>query len=84
MNISLLSILTYFSVLFFAFSSLILLVGCQEVHLACKNLSGEVLAWSEVQVICIWSTFNNQSTPALLRAHLGTSLGTVIKCFLSL
>jgi len=39
-----------------AFSALTLLVGRQEVHPACKNLSGEVLAWlsvwSEVQT-CI-------------------------------
>jgi len=45
---------------FFAFSALTLLVGQQEGHLACKNLSGEVLAWlsvwSEVQMICIWSS----------------------------
>jgi len=42
-----------------AFSALTLLVGRQEGHPACKNLSGEVLAWlslwSEVQMICIWS-----------------------------
>ena len=40
----------------FAFSALTLLVGQQEGHLACKKLSGEVLAWlsvwSEVQT-CI-------------------------------
>ena len=39
-----------------AFSALTLLVGRQEGHLACKKLSGEVLAWlsvwSEVQT-CI-------------------------------
>jgi len=29
----------------FAFSSLTLLVGCQEGHPACKKLSGGVLAW---------------------------------------
>jgi len=42
-----------------AFSALTLLVGQQEVHLACKKLSGKVLAWlsvwSEVQT-CIWPT----------------------------
>jgi len=27
------------------FSALTLLVGCQEGHLACKKLSGGVLAW---------------------------------------
>jgi len=39
------------------FSALTLLVGQQEGHLACKKLSGGVLAWlsvwSEVQT-CIW------------------------------
>jgi len=44
-------------VLLLAFSALTLLVGRQEGHLACKKMSGEVLAWlfvwSEVQ-ICIW------------------------------
>jgi len=39
------------------FSALTLLVGRQEGHLACKKLSGGVLAWlsvwSEVQT-CIW------------------------------
>jgi len=33
----------------------------QEEHSACKNLSGEVLAWlsvwSDVQMICIWSSW---------------------------
>jgi len=42
----------------FAFSALMLLVGQQEGHPACKNLSDEVLAWlfvwSKVQMICIW------------------------------
>jgi len=42
-----------------AFSALTLLVGRQEGHPACKNLSGGVLAWlsvcSEVQT-CIWSS----------------------------
>jgi len=41
----------------FAFNALTLLVGQQEEHLACKKLSGGVLArlsvWSEVQT-CIW------------------------------
>ena len=31
-----------------AFSALILLVGWQEGHLACKKLSGGVLAWLSV------------------------------------
>jgi len=37
------------------------LVGRQEAHLACKKLSGDVLAWlsvwSKVQMICIWSSW---------------------------
>ena len=41
----------------FAFSALTLLVGQQSGHLACKKLSGGVLAWlsvwSEMQT-CIW------------------------------
>jgi len=41
-----------------AHHALMLLVGQQEGHLACKKLSGEVLAWlsvwSEVQMIGIW------------------------------
>ena len=40
-----------------AFSALMLLVGRQEGHPACKKLSGVVLAWlsawSELQT-CIW------------------------------
>jgi len=46
------------------FSALMLLVGRQEGHPACKKLSGEVLAWlsvwSEVQT-CIW--------PSLCHCH---------------
>ena len=42
------------------FSALMLLVGHQEGHPACKNLSGGVLAWlfvwSEVQT-CIWPSW---------------------------
>jgi len=44
----------------FAFSALILLVGRQEGHPACKKLSGGVLVWlsigGEVQ-ICIWPSW---------------------------
>jgi len=44
----------------FVFSALMLLVGRQEGHPACKKLSGVVLAWlsvcSEVQT-CIWSSW---------------------------
>jgi len=43
--------------LLLAFSAVMLLFGQQEGHLACKKLSGGVLAWlsiwSEVQT-CIW------------------------------
>jgi len=43
--------------LIFAFSALMLLVGQQEGHPACKKQSGGVLAWlsvwTEVQT-CIW------------------------------
>jgi len=45
---------------FDAFSALTLLVEHQEEHPACKKLSDEVLVWlsvwSEVQVVCIWSS----------------------------
>jgi len=44
-----------------AFSALTLLVSHQEEHPACKKLSDEVLTWlsvwSEMQVICIWSSW---------------------------
>ena len=41
-----------------AFSALILLVGRQEEHLACKKLTDEVWlsVWSEVRMICVWSS----------------------------
>jgi len=43
-----------------AFSALTLLVRRQEEHPACKRLSDELLSWlsvwSEVQMICIWSS----------------------------
>jgi len=43
-----------------AFSALTLLVGHQEEYQACKKLTDEVLAWlsvwSEVKMICIWSS----------------------------
>jgi len=48
----------FFIILFYlAFSALMLLVGWQEGHLACKKQSGGVLVWlsvwSKVQT-CIW------------------------------
>jgi len=38
-----------------AFSALTLLVGLQEGHLACKNLSGWMLAWLSVWGRWIWN-----------------------------
>ena len=41
----------------FSFDALTLLVGRQEGHLACKKLSGGVLAWLSVwseMLTCIW------------------------------
>jgi len=47
----------YYMMDWIAFSALMLLVGRQEGHPACKKLSGGVLAWlsvwSKVQT-CIW------------------------------
>jgi len=40
-------------IVIFAFSALTLLVGRQEGHLACKKLSGGVLAW-----LSAWSCAN--------------------------
>jgi len=53
----------------FAFSALMLLVGQQDGHLACKKLSGEVLVWlsvwSEMHMICIciWSSWPCPCSP---------------------
>jgi len=47
----------YLVLYYCAFSALTLLVGWQERHLACKKLSGGMLAWLCVWVkvhICIW------------------------------
>jgi len=46
-------------VLVLAFSALTLLVGQQEGHLACKNLSGDVLAW-----LSIWSEVQTCISPS--------------------
>jgi len=43
----------------FASSALTLLVGWQEGHLACKKLSGEVLAW-----LSVWSEVQTCICPA--------------------
>jgi len=49
-------VLIYLTII--ALSALMLLVGHQEEHPACKKLTDEVLAWlsvcSEVQIVCIW------------------------------
>jgi len=42
----------YFSSSYIAFSALMLLVGWQEGHPACKKLSGGVLAWLSVLARC--------------------------------
>jgi len=43
-------ILSFLCGIYFAFSALMLLVGRQEGHPACKKLSGGVLAW-----LSVWS-----------------------------
>jgi len=66
-----------------AFSALMLFIGRQDGHLACKKLSGGVLAWlsvwGEVQ-ICIWPSWYHchllslawvKSRLVLLPAHPG-------------
>ena len=35
-----------------AFSALMLLVGCQEGYLACKNVTDEVLVWLSIGAEC--------------------------------
>ena len=54
----------------FAFSAMTLLVGRQEGHPACKNLSGGVLVWlsvwSKVQT-CIWPADATATRSLLLR-----------------
>jgi len=51
------TVFTYFTYVFFVCS---LLVGRQEENPACKKQSDEVLlwlsVWSEVQIVCIWSS----------------------------
>ena len=54
------NLFTFFVLCLFAFSALMLLVGRQEGHPACKKLRGGVLAWlsvwSEVQT-CMWPSW---------------------------
>jgi len=54
--------LTY--VLIHTFSALTLLVGRQEGHLACKKLSGGVLAW-----LSVWSEVQTCTWPSLCHCH---------------
>jgi len=39
------------------FSAFTLLIRYQEEHPACKKMSYQVLIWSEVQTICMWSSW---------------------------
>ena len=55
----------------FAFSALMLLVGRQEGHPACKKLSGEVLAW-----LSVWSKVQTCIWPSWCHCH-SMSLGSV-------
>ena len=48
----------------FAFSALTLLVGRQEGHLACKKLSGGVLAW-----LSVWSKLQTCICPSWCHCH---------------
>jgi len=63
-----LKVTLYFYILyiiyFYAFSALTLLVGQQEGHPACKNLSGGVLAW-----LCVWSEMQTCIWPSWCYCH---------------
>jgi len=50
--------------IFNAFSALMLLVGRQEGHPACKNLSVGVLAW-----LCVWSEVQTCIWPSWCHCH---------------
>ena len=54
----------YFTIINYAFSALTLLVGRQEEHLACKKLSGEVLAW-----LSVWSEVQTCIRPSWCHCH---------------
>jgi len=47
-----------------AFSALTLLVGWQEGHLACKKLSGGMLAW-----LCVWVKMHICICPSWCHCH---------------
>ena len=63
--------------IFLSFSALMLLVGHQEGHLACKKLSGGVLAW-----LSVWSEVQTCIRPSWCHCH-SLSLASV-KCRLAL
>jgi len=48
----------------FSFSALMLLLGQQEGHPACKKLSGGVLAW-----LCVWSEVQTCIQPSRCHCH---------------
>jgi len=56
----------------YAFSALMLLVGRQEGHPACKKLSGGVLAWLFVwsEVTCIWPSRCHCHSLSLVKSRL--------------
>jgi len=60
--------------LIFAFSALTLLVGQQEGHLACKKLSGRVLAW-----LSGWSEVHTWHVAQLLPLPLSTRSSAIAK-----
>jgi len=66
-----------FSWPFGAFSALTLLVGRQEGHLACKKLSGEVLAW-----LSVWSELQTCICPSQGSFRAGTHRNAVPVLFL--
>jgi len=48
----------------FAFSALTLLVGCQEGHPACTNLTDEVLVWLSSAAKCKWLAYGSADATA--------------------
>jgi len=56
--------LTLSLIIFFAFSALMLLVGQQQEHPACKKLSGGMLAW-----LCVWDEVQICILPSRCHCH---------------
>ena len=80
-------VLLLFFLFYSALSALTLLVGWQEGHLACKKLSGEVLAWLMPLPLTVSSFSKIQiGFPFLVPAHLGSPGQRAVKwvcvCFL--